>query len=590
MANHNSKHDPKSLEARALEILTERHEEENLTIVSSAQDVVPSSRTKLFKFQATKRDDPNGPHYTMVLDETGAEVNLESLSEREGVEFFAAPKFAVDTAAIGPIATPAASITIDPTVNDLVLNAGDTFTESITVTVPASVGVSKVDVYFLADTTASMEPNLAAVQSGADSILTALAGLGFDMAFGVGNYKDFPTSSAPYAFQHQLSPTTTASAVTAAIGTWSASGGNDGSEGQFFALDQLAEPPGGTIGWRSGAKRILVWFGDAPGHDPICSAISGLPSDITEASVTNKLVAENITALAISTITGFPQGLDDDPTSSAFDYSGICTIGGTAGQATRIATATGGVHQTGIDPTNLVTTIINLVTAATAIKNLSLVPTGATAPFVTSISPAGGYGPLSGDKDHVLKFDVIFTGVMPCTDTAQVFTGTLDAVADGIVVAQKRVKITVPPCKHSYSVKFVCGIQQECPCDTPVVRPGAYATEINIHNFKNTEAQIEKYVLPVVFVGAPVGREPRVVEPRAKDSIVLPPNTATMDDCYRIGELLFGAPVPSPMPLTIGFLEIVSSQELNVTVVYTASDLKSNSISIDVEQVVGKLK
>src|SRR5712691_6866300 len=105
MANPNSKRDTKSLEARALEILTERNKIENLVIVSSAQDVVPSSGTDLFKFQATKRDEPNGPHHTVVLDETGAEVDLESLSEREAVQFFAAPKFAVDTAAIGPIAT-----------------------------------------------------------------------------------------------------------------------------------------------------------------------------------------------------------------------------------------------------------------------------------------------------------------------------------------------------------------------------------------------------------------------------------------------------------------------------------------------------
>jgi len=34
-----------------------------------------------------------------------------------------------------------------------------------------------------------------------------------------------------------------------------------------------------------------VIFGDAPGHDPICAAISGLDHDITEESVTAKLHA-----------------------------------------------------------------------------------------------------------------------------------------------------------------------------------------------------------------------------------------------------------------------------------------------------------
>lgn len=141
---------------------------------------------------------------------------------------------------------------------------------------------------------------------------------------------------------------------------------------------------------------------------------------------------------------------------------------------------------------------------------------------------------------------------------------------------------------YSYSAKFVCGTQASTEGCTSV-RPGVYATEINIHNFKDIETSIVKYVLPVVLGGEAIGREPRFVEPRAKDSIVLGPNTATMDDCCRISELLHNAPLPS-MPLTIGFLVIESSQELNVTAVYTVSDLRSGFVSIDVEQVLGRLK
>jgi len=144
---------------------------------------------------------------------------------------------------------------------------------------------------------------------------------------------------------------------------------------------------------------------------------------------------------------------------------------------------------------------------------------------------------------------------------------------------------------YTYSVKFVCGIQKDDPEGCLTVRPGAYATDINIHNFKDSETQIEKFILPVVLFGNVVGREPKFTGPlREPEKILLPPNTATMDDCCRISELLLGHPPLSPSPLTIGFLVIVSSQELNVTAVYTASDLRSGSISIDVEQVVGKLK
>jgi hypothetical protein len=496
------------------------------------------------------------------------------------------------TAVIGLPASPAASISIDPNVNDLVLAPGDTFSEVITVIVPANAGVSKADVYFLADTTGSMSGFLSAVQAGANNILTTLSGLAFDFAYGVGNYKDFPTDV--YAFQHQLSLTNVAADVTAAIGAWSAGGGNDGPEGQFYALDKLAEPPGGATGWRPDSKRIIVWFGDAPGHDPICAAISGEASDITEASVTAKLLAETIAVIAISTAPlGF--GMDADPLPNSFDY-GVCGApGGSADQPVRIAAATGGAFASGIDPANIVDTIINLVTNAVAsINNLSLVATGGTAPFVTSISPAGGYGPLPGDVDHSLPFKVEFTGVVACSDTAQVFTGTIDAVADGVIVARKRVRITVPPCRpkelYSYSVKFVCGLQKERGDDQTVVRPGLYATEINIHNYHDNEVRIEKYVLPVVYFGSPAGREPNYVKRMAQDSIVLPPNTATMDDCYRISELLSGGVGPAPIPLTIGFFEILSPEKLHVAAVYTATDLNSGSLSIDVEQFEGKLK
>ncbi len=38
-----------------------------------------------------------------------------------------------------------------------------------------------------------------------------------------------------------------------------------------------------------------------------------------------------------------------------------------------------------------------------------------------------------------------------------------------------------------------------------------------------------------------------------------------MDDCCRIAELLYGGVPGSSIPLTVGFLEIISDQELHVT-------------------------
>jgi hypothetical protein len=142
--------------------------------------------------------------------------------------------------------------------------------------------------------------------------------------------------------------------------------------------------------------------------------------------------------------------------------------------------------------------------------------------------------------------------------------------------------------KFVYSVKFLCGVQDECDCHCVSVRPGAYATEINIHSYLDTEVKIEKHVVPVVLAGAAAGRESRFATRKASDRIVLPPHAATMDDCCRLNELLLGASTRSAVPLTIGFLEIISNRPLNISAVYTVTDPKSGSMSMDVEQIQGK--
>jgi hypothetical protein len=140
----------------------------------------------------------------------------------------------------------------------------------------------------------------------------------------------------------------------------------------------------------------------------------------------------------------------------------------------------------------------------------------------------------------------------------------------------------------SYAVKFVCGVQGDCKCDCGPVLPGRYATEINIYNHGEEPADIVKYVVPVVFGGAPAGREPRTVVARAEDRMTLPPYSATMEDCCRLSELLLGAVAGGPALLNIGYLEIVSPVELTVTAVYTASGPEGDSVSIDVERIEAK--
>lgn len=152
----------------------------------------------------------------------------------------------------------------------------------------------------------------------------------------------------------------------------------------------------------------------------------------------------------------------------------------------------------------------------------------------------------------------------------------------------------------SFATKFVCGYQkpQWPEGGEPPVKPGNYATEINIFNYNTISVNVRKQVLLLVRDTNPIGREPNFVPVSVTDGITLPPGTATMDDCNRIWRLLNpGTPIPTPMPLMIGYLNIISTQgpDLTVNAVYTAGVPGPNTagtppqnVSIDVENVVGK--
>ncbi|MDF5758340.1 vWA domain-containing protein [Spongiactinospora sp. TRM90649] len=511
---------------------------------------------------------PNEVHQVVVGDD-GEEAALAELEGAAGRALFT-PEV---TAAARVALERSSPVIVDPASNDLVLRECARLDERVTVTIPVSGVKPKADVYLLADTTGSMSPALTAVQAGIDSILTALDPTVFDVAFGVGNYRDFPVEgSGGYAFQHQLAPGTDTVSVRNAVLTWSAVGGGDGSEAQLFALENIAKDP--ATGWRPDARRIIAWFGDAPGHDPVCAAISGAGADVTEGTATDALRAAGVTVVAVSTITGFyPAGLDDDPVRDAGDYT-VCTIGGTSGQATRITGATGGTHVIGAAADILATLIALIKDAVTVTGNVRLVPSASIAGFVAGIAPAGGYGPLRGDTEHHLAFDVSWTGTVECAEDPQVFSGSLDVVADGAVVGGKPVRITVPACEYHHVVEVLCGTRKpvgERECST--VAAGRYATAVTIYNPGPCPVLVEKRFAPVLLNGKPVGREPKTVEAKPFARIRLQPGEATMDDCCALGEAVR---LDHATP-TLGVLDLVSDRPLVVTGVYTAGGVKEQT-------------
>jgi hypothetical protein len=306
-------------------------------------------------------------------------------------------------AALFALMTPLQSLadSISPDSYTATIGVGETTTIHKTVTITEEVTSAKVDVFFLTDTTGSMYGLIDSVKTAASGILSAASGFG-DVAFGVGEYRDFGDYYGAYRLNTDITTDTTA--VQAGINLYTAGGGGDWEEANLYALNEVAT----TTSWRDDSTRILVWFGDAPGHDP-----SG---GITEAMATASLVAENITVEAMNT--------------GSLDYYG---------QASRIAAATGGTYYASIDTGAIVAEINDAIASvfedySEVALDISGVPAGITA----SVVPGSYTGDFSRSSEATFEFDVDLTG-----DVAGTYSFDINALVDGGIVATESDRITV---------------------------------------------------------------------------------------------------------------------------------------------------
>ena len=132
-----------------------------------------------------------------------------------------------------------------------------------------------------------------------------------------------------------------------------------------------------------------------------------------------------------------------------------------------------------------------------------------------------------------------------------------------------------------YSVKFICGTQvpitsQKPPVEPPV-KPGNYATAVNIQNFHSQQSvQITKRAVIANPENKPAGE---VGQPRG---VGLKPFQALEVDCPDIVSLLRSTNLP---PFIKGFVVITSPALLSVTAVYTAEQIGGNGkapVSVEV--------
>jgi von Willebrand factor type A domain len=162
------------------------------------------------------------------------------------------------------------------------------------------------DVVLLVDDTGSMGPAIASIKTNLDSVITAVTNAQPTAQFAVTSFGDlaFPN---PFTVNQPL--TSSVAALTAAVGSLTASGGGDIPEDWINALYEIST---GAITFRADSSRIIVLVSDAPSHDP-----SG---GHTLANAIAALTAQSIRVIGVNV-----QDLD------------------ATGQATAVTAATGGV-------------------------------------------------------------------------------------------------------------------------------------------------------------------------------------------------------------------------------------------------------
>lgn len=269
------------------------------------------------------------------------------------------------------------------------------------VTIGQEVTTAKVDVFLLADATGSMGGIIDSVKISASDIIKEVSLLG-DVAFGVGQYRDLGDY---FVYKLDQDMTTDADAAQAGINAWIAGGGGDWEEANLYALQQVAA----TTSWRPGTTRILVWFGDAPGHDP--------SNGVSLTMATDALLAANVKV----------QALDVD----WLDYYG---------QASLIANATGGSLYSGVDPSNVVDTIENAIENVFQFySKVELLSTAdPTAIQVTADSPYEGT--FSRETEQTYGFGVTFKCLMEGTHSFE-----MPVLVDGVIVATEEDNIICAP-------------------------------------------------------------------------------------------------------------------------------------------------
>lgn len=378
---------------------------------------------------------------------------------------------------------------ISPTTINATLAPGESITETKTVEIPEVP--PKVDVVFAFDLTGSMRGIINTTKNKSTTIMTGLDALGVDINYGVMSYMDYPhnyssygysayygySSCGDYAYSLDQAVTNNQSAVTTSINGLMIGCGADGPQDYTrIFYESYADP---SVGWRSGAKKILVNFGDnvphdnnlnegvttgnwSTGGDPGRDEVMFTADDLDLQTVLANMAANNVVLLESHT---------SNYTRVYWDYWTGITSGATF--------ITGS--------TTLVDDVVNAITAeltAANVTNLHLEASSGYESWLESVTPVSYSGPTNVTVEFELTIKV------PEGTPDGIYTFTISALDDADVsYGDQEVTIEVK------SAISVCNV---------------FLTPKKVNVNRNTEHSFKVHVYPCEAMNVSVGDEAEV--------------------------------------------------------------------------------
>lgn len=183
-----------------------------------------------------------------------------------------------DSAPPAPTLAPSPAPGAGPPLRELALRSCPERPLDLDFEVPLPPAPPRADLLLLFDTTGSMESPISSAQARALEIAAAMAEQSPDIAIGLLDLRDYPYGQAglasdwPWQLRAPLS-TDPAELSAAAAALW-AGGGGDAPEAYAGAIVAALDDP--RVGWRPGARRMLLVIGDSVPRDEDLNA--GVPA------------------------------------------------------------------------------------------------------------------------------------------------------------------------------------------------------------------------------------------------------------------------------------------------------------------------